>query len=247
MLYNLIQCPHRLTLDLHEDPSRKDPESKFVQLLWERGTAFENEVVRKLQIPFTDLSALSNKERERRTMDAVAQKAGLIYGGRMRAGNLLGEPDILRWNDKMGYVAGDIKSGGGEEGEDDVGSGKPKKHYAVQLALYTDILETLGMSKGRFPFIWDVHGEEVTYDLNAPQGPKTPQTLWELYREKLIQAEEIVSQPGITLPALGSTCKQCHWRSHCTGRVERTDDLTLIAELGRAKRGTHDALRRYGE
>ncbi|MBI4830637.1 MAG: hypothetical protein HY801_03595 [Candidatus Lindowbacteria bacterium] len=37
MLYNLIQCPHRLNLDLHEDPSKKDPESKFVELLWEKG------------------------------------------------------------------------------------------------------------------------------------------------------------------------------------------------------------------
>jgi predicted RecB family nuclease len=236
MLYNLIQCPHRLTLDLHEDPSKKDHESKFVQLLWERGTAFENEVVSGLQIPFTDLSGLSNEERERRTMDAMAQKAVLVYSGRIRAANLLGEPDILRWDDKMGYVAGDIKSGAGEESDDDVGSGKPKKHYAVQLALYTDILETLGISKGRLPFIWDIHGEEVIYDLNAPQGPKTPQTLWELYLEKRIQASEIITQPGMTLPALGSTCKQCHWRSHCTGHVEKMDDLTLIAELGRAKR-----------
>ena len=36
-----------------------------------------------------------------------------------------------------GYVAGDIKSGAGEEAPDDGGNGKPKKHYAVQLALYT--------------------------------------------------------------------------------------------------------------
>ncbi len=38
-----------------------------------------------------------------------------------------------------GYVAGDIKSGSGEEGQDD--DAKLKKYYGVQLALYTDILE----------------------------------------------------------------------------------------------------------
>ncbi len=236
MLYNLIQCPHRLNLDLHEDPQKRDPENKFVQLLWERGIDFENEVISKLQIPFTDLHALEDKERERQTQEAMNQKVKLIYGGRIRAGNLLGEPDILRWDNKMGYVPGDIKSGAGEEGDEDIGNEKPKKHYAVQLALYTDILETQGLGKGRLPFVWDVHGNEVVYDLNAPQGPRTPQTLWELYQEKLSQAGEIVSQPNTTLPALGATCKLCHWRSHCISHIEKLDDLTLVAELGRAKR-----------
>ena len=166
----------------------------------------------------------------------MEEKGKLIYGGRIRTGNLLGEPDILRLDDRLGYVAGDIKSGAGEEGDEDIGTDKPKKHYAVQLALYTDILETIGLSKGRYPFVWDIHGEEVIYDLKAPQGPRTPQSLWGFYQEKLSQAEEIVSHPHTTLPALGSTCKLCHWRSHCTNQVEKLDDLTLIAELGRSKR-----------
>ncbi|MBI4830638.1 MAG: TM0106 family RecB-like putative nuclease, partial [Candidatus Lindowbacteria bacterium] len=136
----------------------------------------------------------------------------------------------------MGYVAGDIKSGAGEEGDEDTGNEKPKKHYAVQLALYTDILESLGTSRGRRPFVWDVHGNEVIYDLNSAQGPRTPQTLWELYREKLSKAENIVSRPHTTLPALGAGCKLCHWRTYCTRHIERLDDLTLIAELGRSKR-----------
>ena len=236
MLYNLVQCPHRLNLDLHEDPRKRDPESKFVELLWERGIDFEKEVIAGLKIPFTDLHVLDDEERERQTEKAISQRAGLIYGGRLRARNLLGEPDILRWDGDRGYVAGDIKSGAGEEGDEDTGSEKPKKHYAVQLALYTDILESLGLSKSRLPFIWDIHNEEVVYDLDAPQGPRTPQTLWGLYREKLGQAHEIVSRPHTTLPALGATCKLCHWRSHCTHQAEHLDDLTLIAELGRAKR-----------
>ena len=36
----------------------------------------------------------------------------LIYGGRIRFGNLLGEPDLIR-KEGSEYVAGDIKSGGG--------------------------------------------------------------------------------------------------------------------------------------
>jgi predicted RecB family nuclease len=236
MLYNLVQCPHRLNLDLHEDPQKKDPESKFVELLWERGIDFENEVIESLQIPFTDLQYLKDEEREKQTREAMDQKAKLIHGGRIRVDNLLGEPDILRWDDNMGYVAGDIKSGSGEEGDEGTGSEKLKKHYAVQLALYTDILEVMGMGRGRLPFVWDIHGDEVIYDLNAQQGPRTPQTHWELYQEKLSEAHKIVSKPHTTLPALGATCKLCHWRSLCTDLIEKMDDLTLIAELGRAKR-----------
>ncbi len=97
MLYNLIQCPHRLSLDLHEDPAGRDQESKFVELLWEKGTLFEKEVMSKLGVPFTDLSALTPDEKERRTLEAMSKKTPLIYSGRIRSGNLLGEPDLLRF------------------------------------------------------------------------------------------------------------------------------------------------------
>lgn len=235
MLYNLIQCPHRLSLDLHESPAKKDPESKFVELLWERGTLFESEVISKLKLPFTDLSGLPPRDKETRTLDAIKNKE-LIYHGRIRSGSLLGEPDLLRYDNVMGYVAGDIKSGSGEEGDEDTGTEKPKKHYAVQLALYTDILGSLGLSKERFPFIWDIHGNEVTYNLDAPLGPRNSLTLWQFYQEKVGELKRIIAKPGITLPAMGATCKQCHWHTHCKEHVKALDDLTLIAELGRAKR-----------
>ena len=56
MLYNLVQCPHRVTMDLFADPALKDKVSPFVQLLWERGSTYENEVIRNLSLPFVDLS-----------------------------------------------------------------------------------------------------------------------------------------------------------------------------------------------
>ena len=37
MLYNLIQCPPRITMDMFEDSALKDSVNPFVQLLWERG------------------------------------------------------------------------------------------------------------------------------------------------------------------------------------------------------------------
>lgn len=131
-------------------------------------------------------------------------------------------------------MAGDIKAGSGEEGHED--DAKPKKHYAVQLALYTDILERRGLAAGRKPFVWDIRGDEVIYDLDAPQGQRKPTTLWQMYQETLAQARAIVTRSEETLPAYSAACKLCHWYTACLADLERRDDLTLLPDLGRSKR-----------
>jgi uncharacterized protein len=37
MLYDLVQCPHRVSMDAFGDPAEQDAVSPFIQLLWERG------------------------------------------------------------------------------------------------------------------------------------------------------------------------------------------------------------------
>jgi predicted RecB family nuclease len=235
MLYDYVRCPHRVYMDLFGDPSKRDKVSAFVQLLWDRGHAYEQEVIQGLSIPFTDLSGLSGKAKDAATQEAMARGDELIYQGRISAEDLLGEPDLLRKQDD-GYMAGDIKSGTGLEGVSEDSDGKPKKHYAVQLSLYTDILEGLGLSAARNAFVWDIHGQEVMYDLNAPQGSRSPQTLWNLYQQILQDVRFIVSEAVQSRPAMASDCKLCHWRSICKQQVKKTGDLTLIPALGRAKR-----------
>ena len=208
MLYDLVQCPHRPTMDLFGDASRRDPTSSFVELLWEKGNAYEREVIAGLAIPFLDLSSYAGDEKERRTIEAMARGEPLIYSCRIRADDLLGDPDLLR-KAGDGYVAGDIKSGAGEEGTEDLT--KPKKHYAVQLALYTDILERKRLSGGRKPFVWDIHGDEVVYELDASIGTKNPTTLWREYEDILALARRIVAKEDQTAPAYGGVCKLCHW------------------------------------
>jgi predicted RecB family nuclease len=177
------------------------------------------------------------EEKERRTMEALTRGDSLIYAGRIVRGDLVGEPDLLR-RIRDHYIAGDIKSGAGLEGATEEADGKPKKHYAVQLALYTDILEQLGYSAGRRAFIWDVHGEEVTYDLLSNSGHgRNEVRLWDLYQQCLEQARAICTGTATTLPAYSTaTCKNCVWYTSCITRLQRTNDLTLIPELGRSRR-----------
>jgi predicted RecB family nuclease len=233
MLYDLVACPHRVTMDLFADPALRDEPNPFVQLLWEKGSLYEREVIAGLQLPFLDLSPYAGDEKERLTQEAIQRGEPLIYGGRIQAAGLLGDPDLLR-KEGAGYVAGDIKSGSGEEGPED--DRKPKVHYAVQLGLYTDILERKALSAGRRAFVWDIHGAEVPYDLETPYGKRDPRTLWQDYQDALREAQAIVAGHDKTLPAYSAACKLCHWYSACVERLKENDDLTMIPELGRSKR-----------
>ena len=236
-LYDLVNCPHRVTMDAFGNIAVRDPVNAFVELLWKRGTEFENEVIADLaeKIPLTNLQRYAGAEKELRTLEAMRAGAPLIYGGRLVMDDLLGDPDLLRL-EGAGYVPGDIKSGRGEEGNDENNEGKPKLHYAVQLALYVDLLERHSFSAGRRGFIWDVHDNEVTYDLTAARGPKTPTSLWDEYRAALTTARAIYAQQVNTLPAYASSCKLCHWYSSCLKALQKSDDLTLIPRLGRSAR-----------
>ena len=223
-------------MDAFADPSSRDEISPFVQLLWERGTAYEKEVIEGLGAEFLDLSTLALDEKEAATHEAMEGRSPLIYNGRLSVDELLGEPDLLRWEGN-GYVAIDIKSGAGEEGasDDNGDDGKPKKTYGVQIALYTDILIRLGVSAGRYGYIWDIHGAEKRYELDTPLGPKTP-SLWEIYIETRRLVERTLTDAGATRAALSSPCKLCVWRSACLKVLKDSQDLTLLPELGRARR-----------
>jgi predicted RecB family nuclease len=233
MLYDLVTCPHRVTMDLYGDPAKRDEANAFVQLLWEKGSLYEREVIAALSLPFLDLSEYAGDEKEYPTQEAMQRGEPLIYSGRIQDSGLLGDPDLLR-KETGGYVVGDIKSGAGEEGQED--DAKPKLHYGVQLALYTDILERKGLSAGRRAFVWDIHGREVPYDFEALYGQRNPRSLWQDYQECLTEARAIIADKNQTRAAYSSACKLCHWYSACIDELKAADDLTLIPELGRSRR-----------
>jgi len=236
-LYSHLSCPHRVALDAAGDPALRDEASPFLQLLWERGVAHEQELVAGLGTSCLDLSSLSGEAKESATREAIARREPLIYSGRLSVHELLGEPDLLRL-EQGGYVAIDIKSGSGREGADDE-EGPVRKRYGVQLALYTDILEQMGLSAGRYGYIWDVRGIEVRYDLAAPPGPRSS-CLWDIYLKTRAAVRATLAAPQSSSPASSSACKQCVWRSCCFAQLKRAQDLTLLPELGRSAR---DALR----
>lgn len=234
-LYDYIACPHRVALDVTGGSARRDDISPFIRLLWERGSAFEREVAETLPDETTVLVDLSGDEKLEQTFAAIEAKSPIIYGGRIAADGLLGDPDLLirRGN---GYIAADIKSGRGETGGDDGDDGKLKPHYAVQVALYTDILERLGRSAARLAEIWDIRGERVRYDFSEARTKS--ETWWEFYKRIRNEVAQVLANEVQTRGALASICGLCHWRSHCEAELVGSGDLSLIPFLGRALRDT---------
>ncbi len=232
-IYDFVQCPHRVTLDLFGNPAERDEPNPFVELLWEQGITHENDIAAKLGIT-ANLKAIPITNREQETLAAMKRGESLIYGGRLTSGNLVGEPDLLELRDGK-YIPGDIKSGSGFEGEES--EGRLKEHYAVQLAHYVQILEELGLGDGsREAFVIDKAGDRIPYCLMQPKGVKAPDTWWDIYQHALSEVSGVVQQTQQTLGALCSVCKLCHWYSHCKQELVANDDLTLIPELGRSKR-----------
>ncbi len=233
-------------MDAFGDPAKREEPNAFVKLLWERGTLFERDTIAALNESFTDLSAVLLEAREDATRSAMNRGDTLIYHGRISVDGLLGEPDLLRREatDQQGralYAAIDIKSGRGEEGEpegdseDEDEPGKPKKHYGVQVALYTDILIRLDRSAGRHAYIWDIHGKETRYDLDAPLGKRTP-GLWPTYLDARRGVEAAMASAGTTRAAASAECNLCVWRSSCHAWLKQERDLSLLPWVGRMKR-----------
>jgi hypothetical protein len=158
--YDFVHWPHRVSMDAFGDATKRDETSPFVELLWEQGLVHEEAIADGLAIT-ANMKSIASADRERETLRAMACREPLIYGGRLTAGDLVGEPDLREWNDR-GYIPGDIKSGSGFEGDE--AEGKFKKHYAFQLAGYVFILEQLGSAApGRSAHIVDRDGRRVAY------------------------------------------------------------------------------------
>jgi len=237
-LYDYTQCPHRVWRDLYGPMSEKNEEpNPFVQLLWERGVRYEEKVLAGLG-DILSLKGLSQKDNKEKTLQALNQGVPLIYQGMIEFDGLLGIPDLLKKQPDGTYAPLEIKSGMGYAGVDEETGeeGKLKKSYAIQLGLYLDVLQNLGFTKKHVGYILDGHGQMIEYDLDQPQGVRTPQTFWQFYLQgrdnvKLLQANEVQNNP-----ALAGICKLCPWYASCKKWVEKTEDPTGLFYVGRTKR-----------
>ena len=237
-LYDYIQCPHRVWRDIYGPQEEKIKETNpFVELLWNKGVKHEEKIVAGLG-EYLNLKDGSINERFAKTVEALKNKTPLVYQGVLKYDSLLGIPDLLRLLPDGSYMPIDIKSGSGFEGADEeVGDeGKPKKHYAVQLCLYNELLKKLGFASHNNGKIIDIHSEEVEYNLIAQKGTKDISTWWENYEKIKTDVGLLLEDKTKNKPAYSSKCKLCPWYNSCKSWCQKTNDLTNIFDLGKANR-----------
>ncbi|UCD80847.1 MAG: TM0106 family RecB-like putative nuclease [Desulfobacterales bacterium] len=237
-LYDYTQCPHRVWRDIYGPQDEKIKETNpFVQLLWERGIAHEEQVVSNLG-EFLNLQPGPYEDRFKQTISAMKEKTSLIYQGVLIYENMVGIPDLLKLLPDGQYVPIEIKSGRGFEGvdEEEGDPGRLKKHYAVQIALYSELLNKLGFENRRLGRVIDIRTEEVEYNLNRSLGRRDSRTLWQHYEQVKNDVELLITGEVRNKPALVGICKLCPWYLSCKKWVDESGDLTKIFYLGRNRR-----------
>jgi uncharacterized protein len=235
-LYNYIQCPHRVWRDIYGPQEEKqDEENAFLQLIWERGILHEKEIIASVGA-YEDISEGAFDERIDKTTKAMDEGAELIYQGVIKYDDMVGIPDLLKKVSEKEYIPIDIKSGRGYGDFSEDGEGKLKKHYAVQLCMYADILKKLGYATENKGIIIDGHGEYADYGLDLPLGKRDTRTYWQYYEEIKSEVSKLIFDEVQNVPALGSVCKMCIWYTSCKKWCYEQDDLTKLFYLGRNKR-----------
>jgi len=228
-IYDYIKCPHKVWRDIYGPQDEKIKEANpFVQLLWDRGVLHEADIIKKIG-KVVDISKGSLEEREVQTTKAMKAGELLIYQGVIKYKELLGIPDLLQKMPNGFYVPLDIKSGSGMEGADeDFGEeGKPKKHYALQLCLYSEALIGAGFAKERKGFVIDIDGKTIEYNLEP---------WWDIYQQTKNEVQNLMEGRVKNKPAYGGICKLCPWYKSCKKWCQDTNDLSNIFYLGRSKR-----------
>lgn len=236
-LYDYLGCPHRIWRDIYGPEEEKIKETNpFVEMLWKKGIQHEDKLISGLG-EFLDLRDGSLEERFEKTIKAMKAKTPLIYQGVLIYENMRGIPDLLRLGSDGKYIPIDIKSGMGFEGaSEETGNEKLKKEYAVQLALYIDVLKKLGFENDFKGIIWDVKSNEIEYDLLSAKGKKDTQTWWEFYEKIKSIVWALLDNNIKNKPAISGTCKLCPWYESCNKWAKETNDLTNIFFLGRSNR-----------
>lgn len=238
-LYNFIQCEHRIWRDIYgpQDEKSKDT-NPFVQMLWDKGVSHEEKIVERLG-KILNLKDIGNEdEKIKKTIEAMKMGTPLIYQGVLRSGDLLGIPDLLQNNGDGTYLPIDIKSGMGVEGvdEENENDGKYKKHYAVQLALYSEVLIANGFAKDHKGMIIDIDSEKTIYNLDLEMGERNPITWWQYYQDIKQQATSLLLNKTQNKPAYSGKCKLCQWYASCKNWIKDKHDPSAIFYVGRAMR-----------
>ena len=213
-LYNLVQCPYRVELNIYGDPNEKLPHSEFFMKLIEDGIEHEKEVIS--DIAFKEVPSEGTlEERAKITAGLMKEKTPWIYQAVLLKDDLVGIPDLLEYVGDH-YEPVEIKSGRGV-----------KEEYAMQICFYAYLLGQItgnGPKRGRI-----INADKEFLEVFVSGW-------WEKFEKRFEYQKRIVRAEAHDDLAIGGACNNCPWRKFCEQKARVQDDLTLISGLSRVNK-----------
>ncbi len=231
--FDYDKCPHRVYLNRFGDEREKLPQAAFLNLLFERALSHEEEVVGDL--PYDTPAGATLEARALATVDLMKRGVERIYHGVLLQDGESGIPDLLERVEGASTLGGhfympvDIKSGSGYADRE---NGELRREYGLQLYHYGMLLQAV---QGTFPpdgAILNRERERVPYRLEQFRRA---------YETTLPKVRALVTGAAPDEPALSSVCGHCQWWNHCDKILEEAKDVTLLPDVGRAKKITLNA------
>ncbi|MFA6603820.1 MAG: TM0106 family RecB-like putative nuclease [Patescibacteria group bacterium] len=215
MIYKHATCPHWLYFDRFGDPKKKIRQSRFAGLLLESGLLFEKEVLAGRE--YSEVRGRGELARQKATLKLMKAGADLIYGGWLKSGGRVGEPDLLEKrtdaSSKFGayhYVAVEIKN-----------VEKLSDALRLKLSFLSDVLGEVQGFQPPYGYVLNGAGLLIGFAL---------QEFSERYRTTI---EEIDRALGGECPPphLSSSCKASPWFNECAALAESGRDLALLYNI----------------
>lgn len=224
-LVRFLACQHVTTMDLiHlETPMEKAEDDASAKLIQKLGHEHESSYLAALKakgnLRICDIPTnISVEERCRLTREAMQRGEDIIYQAAFMDGKWLGYADFLR------RVAQPTTLGShGYEAVDTKLARTEKPEYVIQLAMYSD---QIGAIQGVTPTLMHIvlgDGREVSLRVSDFQH---------YFRRAKSRFEKFVGgKKSETTGEPCSHCKYCSWRDICAEEWERSDHLSLVANI----------------
>jgi len=228
--FDYDKCPHRVFLNRFGDENEKLPQAAFLNLLFERALSHEEEVAGDLR--YETPTGATLEARAQSTLDLMKRGVARIYHGVLLQDAESGIPDLLEKVEGASSLGGhfympvDIKSGSGYANRE---KGQLREEYGMQLYHYAMLLQSI---QGTFPpdgAILNCDRERVPYRLEQFRRA---------YETTLPKIRLLVTGAAPDEPAYSAACGFCQWWSHCDKILEEAKDVTLLPDVGRAKKLT---------
>ena len=219
--YQYVKCPRRVYLHFHGDESKRIHYSDFMLDLFKKGRDYEDKIASKFK--FVEPEEGNEEERFKQTVEFMKKGEKIIYQGVLIDKDNIGIPDFLikkKGESKFGdyfYEPMDVKSGL-----------RAKDEYAMQVCFYCYLLEKV---QGFAPLNFKLFlGDESIVELDLKD-------YYNKFSMVFKEVKDIVKGKEANVHIF-SECKECVWKDVCFETAKKNKDISLIANISRAKAET---------